>query len=51
MERRWHSDSSMRFQKLLCVDKVFSQEAVGGEKRQKLEEVLVSRSSDTRFEW
>ena len=38
-----------RFQKMLYVDSVFLQEAVGGEKRQRLEEVVVSRSSDTRF--
>ena len=37
-----------RIQKLLYVDNVFLQEAVGGEKRQRLEEVVVSRSSDTR---
>ena len=41
--------SQERFLKLLYADNIFLQEAVGGEKRQRLEEVVVSRSSDTRF--
>ena len=41
--------SQERFLKLLYADNIFLQEAVGGEKRQRLEEVVVSRSSDIRF--
>ena len=34
---------------MLCANNMFLQEAVGGEKRQRVEEVVVTRSNDTRF--
>ena len=34
---------------MLCANNMFLQEAVGGEKRQRVEEVVVTRSNDARF--
>ena len=50
MERRYHPESGFQIlEAVVFVDIAILQEALGGEKRQRVEEVVVSRSSDTRF--